>query len=357
MLKNENKNLIDLRSDTVTKPCDKMRNVIANTVVGDCYYKEDEVTNELERYCASYFGTEDALFMITGTMANQVAIRCSTSPGDDLVGDSFSHIVYYCAGAVADLGKVSLKLINATNGIITLEDILQSESFRFRSDLTSNTKLIWLENSIGHYGGRIYPIEELKKIYGFSKKNDIKIHLDGARLLNACIASKVSPKEYIKYTDSAMFSFSKALGAPAGSILLGSKAFIKKARLYQKWYGGGLHQSGVLASACLFAIKNNLHYIEKDHNNAKLLAKLSLKNLEESQNIVNLDLIETNIVMFDVKHLNIPIDKFIEIAKSDKVLLYRWSDNIIRAVTHKDIQEEEIVRAASIINNIFKLCL
>jgi threonine aldolase len=346
--------MIDLRSDTVTKPCTRMLAVIANSGVGDDYYKEDEVTNELESYCASYFGTEDALFMITGTMANQVAIRCNTSPGDDLLSDSFSHVVYYCSGAVADLAKVSLKLINARDGILTLEDILESESFRFRSDLTSNTKLIWLENSIGHYGGRIYPLEQLKRIYEFSKKNDLKIHLDGARLLNACIASNISPKEYIKYTDSAMVSFSKSLGAPAGSILLGSKAFIKRARLYQKWYGGGLHQSGILASACLFAIKNNLDYINKDHNNAKLLAQLSIKNINEGENIVDINSIETNIVMFYIKHLNISIDKFIDIAKSNKVLLYRWSDNIIRAVTHKDITEEDIVNAASIINNIFK---
>lgn len=346
--------MIDLRSDTVTKPCSRMLAVIANSVVGDDYYKEDEVTNELESYCASYFGTEDALFMITGTMANQVAIRCNTSAGDDLLSDSFSHVVYYCSGAVADLAKVSLKLINARNGILTLEDILESESFRFRSDLTSNTKLIWLENSIGHYGGRIYPLEELKRIYGFSKKNDLKIHLDGARLLNACIASNITPKEYIKYTDSAMVSFSKSLGAPAGSILLGSKEFIKRARLYQKWYGGGLHQSGILASACLFAIKNNLDYINKDHNNAKLLAQLSIKNINKGKNIVDINSIETNIVMFYIKHLNISIDKFIDIAKSNKVLLYRWSDNIIRAVTHKDITEEDIVNAASIINNIFK---
>jgi threonine aldolase len=351
----QNKKMIDLRSDTVTKPCDQMLKIISNTIVGDDYYKEDEVTNELESYSASYFGTEDALFMITGTMANQVAIRCNTSPGDELLTDSFSHIVYYCSGAVADLAKISLKLINTKNGILTLEDILQSELLRFRSDLTSSTKLIWLENSIGHYGGRIYPIEELKRISEFSKKNNIKIHLDGARLLNACIAINVSPKEYIKYTDSAIFSFSKALGAPAGSILLGTKEFIKKARLYQKWYGGGLHQSGILASACLFAIKNNVDYIQKDHNNAKLLAELSVKNLKESENIVDINSIETNIVMFYTKHLNAPVNKIIDMAKSDKVFLYRLSDNIIRAVTHKDIGEEDITRAASVINNIFKL--
>ena len=151
-----------------------------------------------------------------------------------------------------------------------------------------------------------------------------------------------------------MVSFSKSLGAPAGSILLGSKAFIKKARLYQKWYGGGLHQSGIIASACLFAIQNNLDYIEKDHNNAKLLAELSVNNLKEGKNIVDINSIETNIVMFYIKHLNISIDKFIDIAKSNKVLLYRWSDNIIRAVTHKDITEGDVVKAASIINHIFK---
>ena len=345
------KKIIDLRSDTVTKPCKKMLRAIISTKVGDDYYREDQTTIELERYCANYFGTEAALFFITGTMANQVALRCHTVPGDEVIADRYSHIVYYCAAAAADLGKISFNIIDAKKGIITVNDILTAQATRYRSNLTSYPKLIWIENTINHYAGKVYPLNELKKIHNFSKENGLKIHIDGARLLNACVTDDTYPSEYMKYADSAIFSFSKALGAPAGSILLGGENFISCARMYQKWYGGGLHQSGILASSCLFAIQNNLNFIHKDHKNAKLLAKLSIKDLPEN---ILADSPETNIVMFNVDKLMTSPDILISLAKEQGVLLYKWSNRIIRAVTHKDISEKDIVVAAQVINQILK---
>jgi threonine aldolase len=345
------KKIIDLRSDTVTKPCKKMLQTIMNATVGDDYYREDQTTSELEKYCANYFGTEAALFIITGTMANQVALRCHTSPGDEVIADRYSHIVYYCAAAAADLGKISFNILDAKKGIISVNDILTAQSTRYRSNLTSYPKLIWIENTINHYAGKVYPLDELKTIHSFSRKNGLKIHMDGARLLNACMTDGIQPREYIKYTDSAIFSFSKALGAPAGSILLGKKNFINSARMYQKWYGGGLHQSGILASSCLFAIQNNLNQISKDHVNAKLLANLSTKDLAED---ILIDSPETNIVMFNLEKLKTPSDTFISLAKEQGVLLYKWSNRIVRAVTHKDINETDIFAAAQVINQIFK---
>jgi threonine aldolase len=346
------KKIIDLRSDTVTKPCRKMLQAIMTATVGDNYYKEDQVTNELEKHCADYFGVEEALFMVTGTMANQVALRCNTVAGEEVIADKYSHIVYYCARPVADLAKISLNIVDAKEGVITLDDILTAKSTRYRSDLVSYPKLIWLENTINHYSGKIYPLDELKKIYKFSKENGLKIHMDGARLLNACIAGNISPRAYTQYTDSMTVSFSKALGAPAGSILLGRKKLISHARVYQKWYGGGLHQSGVLASTCLFALQNNINCISVDHQNAKLLAQLSTQDLD--RDIILMNPVETNIVMFNIKELKISVDTFIDMAKDQSILLYRWNDSLVRAVTHKDINRDEIVIAGEIINKIFK---
>lgn len=342
--------MMDLRSDTVTQPCNHMLESIRDATFGDDYYKEDSITNELEEYCATYFGSEDALFMVTGTMANQIALRCHTTPGDEVISDKYNHIVYYCASAATDLGKISFNSLEAAEGILTIEDIDIAYDTRHRSPLALPPRLVWLENTLNHYGGKVYPLKEFQEISTYSKKRGLKVHLDGARLLNACAAGGVSAAHYIQYVDSAIFSFSKALGAPAGSILLGDKQLISRARFYQKWYGGGLHQSGVLASACLYAIQNNIPMIPIDHRHAQLLAERALQGLNE--NILKYK-VETNIVMFDVGPLSIHADHLIELAKKKNLLLYKWSDYVVRAVTHKDLTEGEVLFAAETLHDIF----
>ena len=341
-----NNNVIDLRSDTVTKPCKRMRLAMYSAEVGDNYYKEDYVTQKLEDYCAEFFGAKAALFTITGTMANQIAIRCHTKAGEELITDNYYHIIYYESGPTSDLGKVSNNILYTEDGILTEEHLNLALLNRYRSQLTTSPRLIWLENTINHYSGKIYPLDKLKAVYNFAQNNQLVVHIDGARLLNACVASQTPSHSYSSVSNSMMVSFSKGLGAPAGAILLGDEAFIEQARMYQKWYGGGMHQSGILAAAALFAICNNVDRLSLDNNNAKLLAKLLSR--KEKLNVL-MKLVETNIVMFSVKKLNISAKYFVELIKQQGVLLYPWDDYTVRAVTHKDVSKKLVIKAANII--------
>ena len=338
--------VIDLRSDTVTKPCKQMREAMYSAEVGDNFYREDFVTRRLEEYCSDYFGTKSALFTITGTMANQISIRCHTSPGEELITDNYYHILYYESGPTSDLGKVSTNILYTKDGVITPEYLKLALLNRYRSNLTAAPKLVWLENTVNHYSGKIYPLDKMKQVHNLAKNNGLMVHLDGARLLNACAAKKIPAYAYSCCTDSIMVSFSKGLGAPAGAILLGDEQFIDKARVYQKWYGGGLHQSGILASAALFAISNNVERLQVDNDNARFLGEL-LSDKKELK--VSLNLLETNIVMFSVKNLNITALSFVQIIKTQGVLLYPWDKYTIRAVTHKDINRESVIKASKII--------
>jgi threonine aldolase len=344
-----NNNLIDLRSDTVTKPCERMRLAMYNAEVGDNYYKEDYITTKLEEYCAELFGTKSALFMVTGTMANQIAIRCHTKAGDEIITDNCYHIIYYESGPTSDLGKVSTNALHTEDGILTEQHLKLAFLNRHRSQLAAYPRLIWLENTINYYSGKIYPLDKLRVVYNFAQKNKLVIHIDGARLLNACVANKTPKNAYSSVSNSIMVSFSKGLGAPAGAILLGNEEFIEQARRYQKWYGGGMHQSGILAAAALYAISNNVDRLSLDNNNAKVLSEILSRN--ENLNLIAKS-VETNIVMFSVKKLNISAKNFVELIKQQGVLLYPWNGHIVRAVTHKDISKPLIIKAANIILEI-----
>ena len=287
--------------------------------------------------------------MITGTMANQISLRCHTTSGEEIITDNYYHILYYESAPTSDLGKVSVNILYTKNGIIEPEDLKSALLNRYRSSLTIRAKLLWLENTINHYSGKIYPLEKIKQIYNVAKNNALSIHIDGARLLNACAANKIRPSVYSHYADSMMVSFSKGLGAPAGAVLLGDEPFIEKAKTYQKWYGGGLHQSGILAAAALFAIKNNTERLQEDNDNAKLLGNLLA---EEKKIKVLLHLLDTNIVMFSVRNLNMSALKFVSILKSHGVLLYPWDEYTVRAVTHKDISKSCVISASEIIRKV-----
>lgn len=334
--------LIDLRSDTLTQACHKMREAIFSANIGDDGYEEDETTLELESYCADFFEKEAALFVTSGTMSNQIAIRYYTNPGDEIILDSSYHINYYEAGPTIDLGKVYLNTSNSKDGILTVSAIEEAISNKHRSELYNFPTLICVENTINAHGGKIFPIEELTKIYNFSRKHSIPIHMDGARLLNATVATGISPKKYAAYVDSLTVCFSKGLGAPYGSILMGTKSFIQKVKKYRKWYGGGLHQSGFMAAAALYAIKNNIPRLAIDNHIAKKFAEL-LSDIE----LLNVDpvLVETNIIMLDVSQLGITSFDFVKEAKKMNILLYPWSKYCVRAVTYSGITIEDIINA------------
>jgi len=335
--------IIDLRSDTLTKPSDDMRSAMYNASSGDDSYGEDELTNFLETFCANYFCKEAALFMASGTMSNQVAIRCWTQPGDEIILDDTYHINYFEAGTTVDLGKVHLNLCHTSDGIIRENDVLNALENKHRSALSSNVTLLCLENTINTLSGKIYPLEDMKHVYICAKKNNINVHLDGARLLNACAALNIDASEYSHYADSLTICFSKGLGAPFGSMLIGTKAFIDKARKYRKWYGGGLHQSGFMAAAALFAIQNNISKLSEDHKKALELARI----LQSSCGIkVKLKDIETNIVMFDISETGMNSDVFASELKNEVgVILYPWSRHTMRAVTSLNVSLADVIEA------------
>ncbi|MGG7178495.1 threonine aldolase family protein [Clostridium paraputrificum] len=346
-----NNNRIDLRSDTVTMPSEKMRAVIYDAKVGDQGYGEDEVTIELEQYCAQYFGKEDAVFMCSGTMSDQVAIRCWTNPGDEIILDKSYHINYFQTGPSTDLGKILLNTCDTKDGILRVEDIEKAIKCRIRGDLFSKIGLISLENTINGFGGSIYPIDILKEVYQFAKANNIPVHMDGERFLNACIETGIDVKEYASYSDTISTSFSKGLGAPFGSILMGSKEMMSKARKFRRWYGGSLHQSGFMASAALYAIKNNVERLQEDNDNAKLLQKLLQENGE-----VNFELgkVETNMVMIYTENLGINAQDFVEYCRNKNVMLYPWAEHTVRAVTNLNVSKDDIKIAA---DRIIEVCI
>lgn len=341
--------IFDLRSDTVTKPCQEMLRAMTSASFGDDYYQEDKDTKVLEEFCCDFFGVEDAVFMVSGTMANQIAIRCATKSGSQIICDKFSHIVYHCGQGAADLGKIFFNVIDTGTGVLTRDDIKKAISSTYCNYAPDRPLLIWVENTIGHYGGGIFPLHRLEEIFWFSQKQNMHLHLDGARLLNACAATKTSARNYVKYSDTTTFSFSKGLGAPFGSVLLGSRKNAIKARMFRKWYGGGMHQSGLLAAACLYALQNNVPALLEDNQNAKLLADIVLKGQDH---VFVQSSIESNIVMFDFSKSHISAKYFIRRAKEEGVLLFHWSSNCVRAVTHKDLSRDDITLAGKILNKI-----
>ena len=345
--------MIDLRSDTSSPPSEKMREVIQGARIGDELYDSDPTTNELEAYCAEYFRKESALFVPSGIMANQIAIRVLTNPGDQIILDKKYHIFFYEAGSSVELGKISFYTLDTSGGIITSEDIEQIFENKHNSYLMPKISLLCLENTINTLGGKIYPYEEMERVYKTAKKYGIHVHLDGARLLNACVSTGVSPEDYAKCTDTLMLTFSKGLGAPFGAILVGPKKIIQQAKIYKKWFGGGMHQSGMMAAAALFGIKNNVCQLKQDHENARMLAKL-LSDFEACA-LINRK-IETNIVLLDIKDLSVTSDYFVDKAKKSGLLLYHWEKYRVRAVTHLGINKKDIEISAKKILDICRFC-
>jgi len=338
--------MIDLRSDTLSVPTSEIYQAIKRASVSDHGYYEDKSTLKLEKYCAELFGKEDSLFMVSGTMSNQIALRCHTVSGDEVISDVSYHLNNFESGAAADLGKISLNLCCTQDGIITprlLKGIIESKVY---SSIVNSPKLLWLENTINTHGGKIYPLHILKKVYLLAKTYGLAVHIDGARILNACVSTGITPAEYGMFCDSISVCFSKGLGAPFGSVLIADSNVISQAQKYKKWYGGGMHQSGLLAEPCLYAIKNNTLQLKIDHNHASLLARILHSTLP---NLVDPDKVETNIVMLNLKRFSIESKTFVTALRERGVLLYLWDKWQVRAVMCKNICEGDVKKAARII--------
>lgn len=335
--------MIDLRSDTVTSPSEQMLETIRGSSFKDVFFDIDPSTRALEDRCAEMFGFEDALFTVSGTMSNQVAVKTHTVPGDDVLIDQSYHINYYEAAAASIISNVHLQTVHTPNGVITshlLEEVLTN---RNKSMYGSKIKLICLENSINYHSGKIFSFDQLEQTSLFAHSCGWKVHLDGARIFNALAKERITLSSYGKVLDSMMISLNKGLGAPFGAMLLGSEEFIKRARVYNKWFGGGLHQSGLLAELGLYAINNNITRIENDNNNATLLASLINDAKIPSLHIPNVD---TNIVMIDLSQLKIPAIRLINILAQNGVMLYEWSEYVARAVTNLNVSEQDIKYSA-----------
>ncbi len=337
---------IDLRSDTVTKPSKAMREAILNAEVGDDVFGEDPTVNMLQNKCAELSGKEKALFVPTGCMGNQLAVKSHTIQGDEVICEAEAHIFNYETSAPAIISNVQMVTIPGRNGVMRIEDI--QKRVRSKEYYFPFTRLICLENTHNRGGGAILPIENIKEISKFARDNGIKVHMDGARIFNAYVETGITLKEYASYCDSISFCFSKGLGAPAGSILCGVTEFIVKAHKWRKILGGGMRQSGILASAALYALENNVERLKEDNDKAKFFAK-EISSISDV--IIDRDSVHTNMVMFEIKDK--PRSDVLSKLKEKGVLMSSGTTTSVRAVFHMDVSMDEVVDAVKIFKSVF----
>lgn len=325
--------VIDIRSDTVTRPTPGMLKFMFNAKVGDDVFKEDPTTNELEKKAAALFGKEAGLYCPSGTMTNQAAIKVHTQPGDELLCDVTAHVYNYEGGGISFNSGVQAKLIQGDNGRFTAKQVEQS--LHPDADWLPCTSLVTIENTSNRGGGTYYKIKNVKEISQVCKKHNLKLHLDGARIFNALTETGENPKEYGKACDSISICLSKGLGAPVGSVLLGSAEFITKARRVRKLLGGGMRQAGYLAAAGIYALDHNIKRLKEDHQRAKHIAKI----LEGKSYVMNMLPVETNIIIFSLDRL-MPAEKLTSALKKDGIIISNMGGNALRIVTHLDFNDK-----------------
>lgn len=336
---------IDFRSDTVTKPSKQMLEAMFQAPVGDDVFGEDPSINELEKLAAAMFGMEAAIYCPSGTMTNQIAIKCHTQPGDELICDTTSHIYQYEGGGIAFNSGASVKLLTGDRGRITAQQVL--ESINADDVHKAHTSLVSLENTSNRGGGSCYEMEEIRKIRTVCDENNLKLHLDGARLFNALVAKKQSPKEYGTSFHSISICLSKSLGCPVGSLLLGTRDFIKKARRIRKVFGGGMRQAGYLAAAGVYALKNNIERLKEDHFHAQQIAQA----LSKKDFVTEVLSVETNIIIFSLAN-PYTSHSFVGKLKEAGILGYAISPNQVRLVTHLDITPEMVDKTIQTIQSL-----
>nr|ANY58094.1 Threonine aldolase [uncultured bacterium] len=327
--------LVDLRSDTVTKPTSGMRRAMAEAEVGDDVYAEDPAVRALEERTAELFGHEAALFVPSGTMGNQIGMRLVCEPGQEILCDADAHVVTYEMGAAAAIFGISSRTVVSAGGQLDAAQLIEQVRPQDNWHLTA-TAAIAVENSHNRGGGLVQPLEELQKLWDWSRGAGVAVHLDGARIWNAHVASGVPLSTYGGLADTASVCFSKGLGTPVGSVLVASAERIATARLWRKRLGGGMRQVGVLAAACTYALDHHLGRLAEDHEHARLLAKrLGVDPASVATNMVVLDDVEAPMVA--------------EAAKAQGVLVSQVSARKIRLVTHLDVDRAAVDRAADVL--------
>ena len=334
--------IIDLRSDTVTKPTEAMREAMARAEVGDDVYGEDPTVNRLQEMVAGLLGKKAALFVPSGTMANQLAIRIQTLPGQEVIAESKAHIVRYEQGAAGALAGVQLHWMTGDRGLMGPEHI--EAAIRPKDQHSIQTALICLENTHNAGGGTIYPLSTIERIRAVASAHGVPMHLDGARLFNAVAATTLPPAAYAQHFETVSVCLSKGLGAPAGSLLLtNDPALIDKARRFRRMYGGAMRQAGILAAAGIYALDHHIGRLKDDHDNAKRLAR----KLQQIPAItINPQHVESNIVIFDIIGHRLSPPELVAALRREHVLINAVGGTSFRAVTHLDVSTRQIDAAA-----------
>lgn len=338
---------IDLRSDTVTKPTPEMRRAMAEADVGDDVYGEDPTIRALEERTAALLGKEAALFVPSGTMANQIAIGVNTRPGDEVLCASTSHVYVWEGGGIARLSGVTARTFVGDGGLVSVDDL--HDVIRPDDPHYVRTRLVSLENTHNRGGGRVHPIDEVARIARWAREHNLRMHLDGARLMNAVVASGIAASEWGRHFDTVSICFSKGLGAPVGSALAGSADAIRDARRLRKLFGGGMRQGGVIAAAALYALEHHVDRLKHDHDNARLLADAFESNegfaLESGP-------VETNLVWVTVDPSLGTAAEVAAYLRSHGILVSALGAQVLRACTHLDVTREQAEQAAEIIRRI-----
>jgi len=334
--------ITDLRSDTFTKPSPAMLEIMFKAKVGDDVFGEDPSVNQLEAVSAAMFGMEAALFCPTGTMTNQVAIKCHTQPGDEVICEKMSHVYIYEGGGIAFNSGSQVKPLEGDRGRISAEQVIQAIN---PDDVhKARTSLVSLENTANRGGGSCYEFSEFQDIKEICLQNKLALHLDGARLWNALVAKNESPLQYGEIFDSISICLSKGLGTPIGSLLLGKFDFIRKARRVRKVFGGGMRQAGYMAAAGIYALEHNIERLAEDHLHAhEIAAALGKKDF-----IGRIMPVETNIIIFEVQG-SYTAKEFVERLKLDDILCLTISPTQVRMVTHLDITKEMVNKLVRLI--------
>jgi threonine aldolase len=339
--------LIDLRSDTVTRPTPAMRAAIASAEVGDDVIDKDPTVERLQQRIAELLGKEAAIFMPSGTMTNQVAVRLHCGPGDELICEEGCHIYQYEQAGYAQLSGVAARAVKGEFGVLQLEQI--AELIRADNEHFPRTRLLCLENTHNRGAGRIQPYDTVVELTRWAREHGLATHLDGARLFNAVVASQISAREWAQHFDTVSVCFSKGLGAPIGSALVGTKAAIAKARRHRKLFGGGMRQAGILAAGALYALENNIERLADDHANARRFAEVvrGCRGLS-----LEPETIDTNIVIFRIARELGTAAQLADKLRERGVLVLAFGPQQLRAVTHLDVSADDVQRAGEVLREI-----